>query len=93
VAVGRYITTSQVTLAPGTAALNVAAGTTTAWQPGTESFASAAGNYGSGGSVVIPKGTVLMLDPTGPVYTAIGAGNLTAFSEAQETGGQYGTAN
>ena len=51
------------------------------------------GLYGSGGTVTIPRGTVLMLDPAGAVFTAIGAGNLTAWTGAQESGGTDGTAN
>jgi hypothetical protein len=91
-ALNRYITTSTVTLTPGTFTAGVfSTGAATVF--GTGGYASAAGNYGSGGTVTIPKGTVLMLDPAGAVFTAIGAGNLTAYSEAQETGGHYGTAN
>ena len=57
------------------------------------SYAQGAGLYGSGGTVTIPRGTVLMLDPAGAVFTAIGAGNLTAWTGAQESGGTDGTAN
>jgi hypothetical protein len=32
------------------------------------------------------KGTPIILDPTGPVYAAIGAGNLRAWSDAETVG-------
>jgi hypothetical protein len=62
--------------------------------PGAVSFAQGAGLYGSGGTQVVPAGTILRVDPAAPLGIALGgAGNLVAVTPGQETGGFYGTAN
>ena len=39
------------------------------------------------------KGQVIMLDPAGPLYTLIGAGNLRAFVDGQDTVGHLCLSN
>lgn len=88
-AITRYVVTSQVNLAAGAFTLDA----TTGLRFGTGGWAQGVGLYGSGGGWVIPKGTLLELDSASPLVTAIGAGNLSAVTPGQETGGFYGTAN
>ena len=38
-----------------------------------------AGGYGSASGVTFINGTVIVLDPAGALFTAIGAGNLRAY--------------
>jgi hypothetical protein len=67
-------------------------GTFTARRPGTgganrsesERYGQGAGEYGSEPGVTFIKGTPILLDPAGPVYTAIGAGNLRAYVAGQD---------
>ena len=40
-----------------------------------------------------PRNTVLLLDPAGPLYAAIGAGNLRAFIDGTDTRGPAGLSN
>lgn len=86
---GHYVTTSQVTLSAGAFTPDAGSGD----RLGVGSYAQGAGSYGSGGQVIVPKGTRLSLDPSGPLFTAIGAANLAPWSAIQETGGGWGTAN
>lgn len=88
-ALNRYIVTSAQVLPAGAFTLDASSGL----RFGTGSTANGAGNYGSGGGVIVPKGRLLLLDPAGQVFAAIGAGNLALVTPAQETGGFYGTAN
>jgi hypothetical protein len=94
-ALARYKLTSTVTVPAGTAAAVVAG------EPGT----GGAAGYGSAlvSAGIVParwaagftfiKGIVIMLDPAGAVYAAIGGGNLTPFTGAQESGGIDGVSN
>ncbi len=89
-ALSRYVLTSTVTVAAGTAA------TVVAGEPGTGGAAGFGGAPTVSGQLwptTFLQGQVIMLDPAGALYTAIGAGNLRPFTEAQESGGQIGTAN
>lgn len=45
------------------------------------------------GPVTFPKGQLIALDPAGPLFAQIGAGNLQLVTPAQETGGFLGTFN
>jgi hypothetical protein len=84
VAVNRYILTATVNLAAGTAA------TVVAGEPGTGGAAGFGGAPTTGGPVwptTFLKGQAIMLDPAGSLYTAIGAGNLRAFVDGQDTVG------
>jgi hypothetical protein len=87
-AINRYRLTSKVTLPPGTFTGDVQAGTASSTplgigspaNYGTGSYAQGANEYGSGagggGSTTWLAGMELLLDPTKPLYTAIGSGNL-----------------
>jgi hypothetical protein len=88
--VQRYILTSTVTVAAGAAA------TVTAGEPGTGGAAGYGGTPTTGGPpwpVTYQQGQPIALDPAGPLYALIGAGNLKADTDAQETGGLNGTSN
>ncbi len=83
-AVNRYVLTAQVNLAAGTPAAVVAG------EPGTGGASGFGGAPTTGGPVwptTLIKGQVIMLDPAGPLYTLIGAGNLRAFVDGQDTVG------
>lgn len=104
-AIGLFRTNAAVTLAPGAFTADAATGL----RFGTGSNANAAGNWGSSGggvpggagsggggssSYLVPAGTLIEVDPAAPLGVALGgAGNLTAVTRGQETGGTYGTAN
>jgi len=83
-AINRYRLTANVTLPAGTFTGDDTTAGTRATTPGvgapanfgTGSNAQGAGMYGSNGGGAWLKGMELLLDPTGAVYTAIGAGNL-----------------
>jgi hypothetical protein len=85
-ALNKYILTSTVAVAAGAPATPVAG------EPGT-------GAQAGFGSVATPlsaamfvKGMAIVLDPAGPWYAAIGAGNLRAFTDG-DTVGRDGTSN
>jgi hypothetical protein len=82
-AVNRYILTATVQLAAGAAAAVVAG------EPGTGG-AAGPGNAATTGGPIWPttlvKGQAIMLDPAGPLYTLIGAGNLRAFIDTDTVG-------
>jgi hypothetical protein len=89
-ALGRYVVTTAVTVAAGTPA------TVVAGEPGT----GGAAGYGSApvtGVTIWPvtylPQTVMWLDSAGPLYAAIGAGNLRAFVDGQDTAGHAALAN
>lgn len=93
-ALARFVVTANVTLAAGAFTLDA----TTAERRGTGSYAvPTAGNYGPG--AYLPKGSIVMADSsvgtTGPqlLYVAIGAGNLRAFADGQDTVGREGISN
>jgi hypothetical protein len=98
-ALGRYRVNATVTLVPGA----FTADATTGLREGTGSNANAANNWGSGagtpgggpaGSYQVPAGQIVVVDPAAALGVALGgAGNLTAITPGQETGGFYGTAN
>lgn len=99
-AINRYRLNSNVTLPAGTYASDVQTGSASTTPLGvgapanfgTGSFAQGSGKYGSGaggaagGSTTWLKGMELLLDPTGALYTAIGAGNLTQITSADDVG-------
>jgi hypothetical protein len=53
----------------------------------------AADEYGSVPGLTFIKGTVIELDPTGPLYVAIGSSNLRAYVQAQDDAGHAALAN
>lgn len=88
-ALNRYVLTAKVTLPAGA----YTADATTGLRFGTGSYAQGAGTYGSSGGTTWEKGMIIWADPAGALYTAIGAGNLRAFVDGQDTAGHYGLAN
>lgn len=89
-AVNRYVVTADTIVAAGTAATLVAG------EPGTggpSGYGSAATTGGPLWATTYRKGQVIMLDPAGPVYTQIGAGNLRAYVQGQDDVGHAGLSN
>ena len=83
-ALQRFTLTASVTLPQGTAA------TVVAGEPGTGGAAGFGSFPTTGGPafpVMLVKGTAIILDTAGPLYTQIGAGNLTAFRDGTDTVG------
>jgi hypothetical protein len=87
-AINRYVVTADVTVPAGTAAAPVAGEPATG---GAAGYGSAATTGGPLWGTSYPKGTVIMLDPAGSLYNAIGAGNLRAFTDLDASRG--GTSN
>lgn len=98
-AINRYRLTAKVTLPAGTYTPDVQTGTASTTPLGvgspanfgTGSYAQGAGEWGSGagpdgGSTTWLAGMELLLDPTKALYTAIGAGNLTQITSADDVG-------
>ena len=82
--------TQAVTVPAGTPA------TVTAGEPGTGGAAGQGSASTTGGPlwpVTFQPGQVVVLDPAGSWFAAIGAGNLKSFTAAQKTGGSLGTSN
>jgi hypothetical protein len=52
-----------------------------------------AGEYGSAPGVNFMEGTVIILDPVGALYAAIGAGNLRAWVQGQDDRGGAALSN
>jgi hypothetical protein len=89
-AINRYVLTSTVTVTAGTAA-TVAAG-----EPGTGAPAGPGNAATTGGplfTTTYVRGQVIELDPAGPVYAQIGAGNLRAFVQGQDDVGHQMLSN
>jgi hypothetical protein len=86
VALNRYVVTSAVTLASD--ALTAGTG---GW--GNSTGTDAAGAYDTCGPQVIPPGTVIIADPAGKLFTAIGSGNLRAFVPGQDDVGHAAISN
>ena len=88
-ALSRYVLTATITVAAGTAA------TVVAGEPGTGAPAGPGNAATTGGplwATTYQQGQVIELDPTGALYSQIGAGNLRAFVDA-DTVGHQGLAN
>jgi hypothetical protein len=78
-ALNRYVVTADTTVPAGTA-------TAVSGGPGTVSWAGPAGAWAEGFGVTFRRGEVIVLDPAGPLYAAIGAGNLRAYADADTVG-------
>jgi len=89
-AVNRYVLTATVIVNPGAAATVVAGEPGTA---GAAGYGSAATTGGPIWATSYPIGQVIMLDPAGPLYAQIGAGNLRTFVDGQDTVGHAGLTN
>jgi hypothetical protein len=89
-ALNRYVVTTQVVVPPGAAA------TVVAGEPGTggaAGFGSAPTTGGPLMPITLIPNQVIMLDPAGPLYALIGAGNLRPFVDGQDTVGHAGLHN
>jgi hypothetical protein len=84
-ALSRYVLTSTVTVAAGTASADTLNDNGSATTPAT------------GWSALWPTtflaGQAILLDPSGKLYGAIGAGNLRAWADGIDNVGHQGTAN
>ncbi len=90
-ALSRYVLTSSVTVPAGTPA------TVTAGEPGTGGpagygSASVSAGYGVFGQTFV-RGQVIVADPAGALYAAIGAGNLRAYVQGQDDVGHAALSN
>jgi hypothetical protein len=89
-ALNRYVVTADVVIPAGTAA------TLTPGEPGTGAPAgpgNAATNGGPVWATKILKGTAIVLDPAGPLYSQIGAGSLRPFVDGQDSVSHAATSN
>jgi hypothetical protein len=89
-ALNRYVLTATVTVAAGMAA------TVVAGEPGTGGAAGYGGAPTTGGPLwptTYLKGQVIVLDPAGSWFTAIGAGNLRAFADTDAVNHFTGVSN
>lgn len=88
----RYVLTSTVVVPAGTITTPVVAG-----EPGSGGAAGYGNTSTSAGAGYFPQtfiaGTAIVLDLTGPLYAAIGAGNLMAFRDGTDAIGHAATAN
>jgi hypothetical protein len=84
-ALSRYVVTNTTTIGAGTPS------TVVAGEPGTGGAAGNGNTSTSAGAVLWPTtfiaGTTIVLDPAGPLYAAIGAGNLRAYVQGQDDRG------
>ena len=89
-ALARYVITSAVTVPAGTAA------TPAAGEPATGGAAGFGNASTSAGAVLWPTtfqaGTTIILDPAGPLYTAL-RGNLRAYVQGQDDRGGAALSN
>lgn len=104
-ALSRFVLTATVTVPAGAYTADVIQGTpgtvTGTGAPanfGTGSYAQSAGHWGAGGGVTFYRGQVIWADSSGAggagaLYTAIGAGNLRAWVDGQDTVGHAALAN
>lgn len=82
-ALNRYVLTATVTVTAGTAATPVAGEPATGAAAG---FGSASTSGGPLWPMAYIKGTPIILDPASALYSAIGAGNLRAWSDSEAVG-------
>jgi hypothetical protein len=92
VALSRFVLTANVTVPAGTITTPVIAG-----EPGTGGAAGFGNTSTSAGFGLWPQtflaGQAIVLDPAGPLFTAIGAGNLRAYVQGQDDVGHAALAN
>jgi hypothetical protein len=82
-ALNRYVLTATVAVTAGTPATLVAGEPATG---GAAGFGSASTTSGPLWPQTYIKGQVIMLDPASALYSAIGAGNLRAWSDSEAVG-------
>jgi len=81
-ALNRYVLTATVTVPAGTASAVAQPGDTVSYSSPAELFPQ-----------TFIKGTAIVLDPAGPLFAAIGAGNLRAYVQGQDDTGHAALAN
>lgn len=89
-ALNRYVVTADTTVVAGTPAVVVAG------EPGTggaAGFGSAPTTGGPLMNTTYRRNQVILLDPAGPLFTLIGAGNLRAWVDGQDAVGRPGISN
>jgi hypothetical protein len=90
-ALNKYVLQATVTVPAGTPAAVVAG------EPGTGGAAGFGGASTSAGFGLWPQtfiaGTAIVLDPAGPLFTAIGGGNLRLFTQGTDDVGHAALAN
>lgn len=91
-ALNRYVLTATVVVPAGTITTPIVAG-----EPGTGGAAGYGNTSTSAGFGLYPQtfiqGTTIVLDPAGPLFTAIGAGNLRAYTQGTDDVGHAALAN
>jgi hypothetical protein len=87
-ALNRYVLTATVILPPGAFTADAATGL----RFGTGSNAQGAGVWGAEGATFV-KGTTIVADPAGALFTAIGSGNLRAYVQGQDDVGHAALSN
>jgi hypothetical protein len=84
-ALNRYVLTTTVVVPAGTITTPIVAG-----EPGTGGAAGHGNTSTSAGYGIFPnmfvQGTAIVLDPAGPLFAAIGAGNLRAWADTEAVG-------
>jgi hypothetical protein len=92
VALNRYVLTATVTVPAGTITTPIVAG-----EPGTGGAAGFGNTSTSAGFGLWPQtflaGQAIILDPAGPLFAAIGAGNLRLFTQGTDDVGHQALAN
>ncbi len=89
-ALQRYVVAATTTVPAGTAATPVAGEPETG---GPAGYGSAATTGGPLWPITYRAGTILVLDPAGSLYTAIGAGNLRAYVQGADDVGHAALSN
>ncbi len=89
-ALNKYVLIANVTVPAGSPSAPVAGEPQTG---GAAGYGSASTTGGPLYATTYLAGQVIVLDPAGPLYAAIGAPNLRSFTAAQETGGSLGVSN
>jgi hypothetical protein len=79
-ALNRYVLTANVSVAAGSPAAAVAG------EPGTGDAAGFGSSATPLSVATFVAGTAIVLDPAGPWYAAIGAGNLRPFTDGDTVG-------
>lgn len=92
-ALNKYVLTANVTIAAGTLATAVAGEPATGGVSGFGNAETAIGQAGALWPTSYISGTAIVLDPAGPLFTAIGAGNLRLFTDGTDTVGHAALAN
>lgn len=85
-ALNRYVVTATTTVAAGTATADPNGF-------GLATYAGPASAWAQGFPATFIVGQVIVADPAGPLYAAIGAGNLRAYVQGQDDVGHAALSN